>query len=786
MKRKKEIEYSIRFNAALIYIVVGLACCMMVFYLYNIRGSIGEQKKEIEQQKLALALTNKLVYTVSEIQSSGELYLSTKDKRYLRKFNHKILEVELIIDSISICTHKTAQQTGLLKLDSLLRRQYVIIGELGKRLDVQNPLQEVNKKLQDYTPVIKRDSIVVTTVKRDTVVSATRKKGFFKRLANVFSPAKDSVIVLSDKQVDTLRIERPDTSTIITRVDNAVRLAGEGYSKNIKAIEYNVGNLAASDKKIMEQISGLLLNMYGKTLNSIFAAIDKSEKIIDRNYTYSIIGGVVALVLVFIFIVLIVGSVNKGKVARLALQELNRKNLEIMESRHKLLLSVSHDIKTPLGSILGYLEMRKNDGHDVRSMQSSGNYILSLLENLIEFSSIEQGKLKISNAPFKLSDFFAAITEMFEPLAMKKGIAFEGIRDFDDELVLCLDQLKFKQIVANLLSNSVKYTTAGNVKLQLSYFNGELVCKITDTGAGIPPHYKEKIFVPFQRVERNNILAGGSGLGLYVVKGLVELMGGKIDLTSKVGEGSEFTVVLPAAVVENNIPQGKKHITIIDDDPVLLSMAAQMLCTLGHKVVTASAIEDIGACDIILADMEMGHFTGVDVLKSANGVPVVIMTARSDYDAADAHAHGFAAYLSKPFTVASLQSVFGGEPDSCNVASASALDSASSPAPANSSFVYDLPNHLLEELFDGDKEAMRETLDLLKSATASNMLLLRNALQEDDYIAARAVCHKMLPMFAQFGYKEAELLSKIEVHRNDEYQGWQEDVKKLLESLNPL
>ncbi|MEG0519021.1 MAG: ATP-binding protein, partial [Bacteroidales bacterium] len=601
MKRKKEIEYSIRFNAALIYIVVGLACCMMVFYLYNVRGSIGEQKKEIEQQKRALALTNKLVYTVSEIQSSGELYLSTKEKRYLRRFNHKILEVELIIDSIAICTHRTVQQTGLLELDSLLRRQYEIIGELGKRLNVQNPLQEVNQKLQDYIPPIKQDSVVVTTVRRDTVVRATRKKGFFKRLANVFAPAKDSVMVLSDKQIDTLHIEHSDTSTIITRVDSAVRLAGVGYSQNIKAIEYNVGKLAVSDKKIMEQISGLLLNMYGKTLNSIFTAIDKSEKIISRNYTYSIIGGVVALMLVLLFIVLIVLSVNKGKEARLALEELNRKNREIMESRHKLLLSVSHDIKTPLGSILGYLEMRKGDGYDVRSMQSSGNYILSLLENLIEFSSIEQGRLKISKAPFKLDDFFAAIIDMFEPLAIKKRIAFEGIRNFDKDLVICSDYLKIKQITVNLISNAIKYTTAGTVKLQVSYCNGDIVCKITDTGAGIPAHYQEKIFVPFQRVERNNILAEGSGLGLYVVKGLVELLGGKIHLTSKVGQGSEFTVVLPVAAVENNIPRGIKHITIIDDDPVLLSMAAEMLIKLGHKVATASSIEDIGACDMILA-----------------------------------------------------------------------------------------------------------------------------------------------------------------------------------------
>ncbi|MEG1288950.1 MAG: hybrid sensor histidine kinase/response regulator [Bacteroidales bacterium] len=746
MKLKESLESNIRFNAALIYFVVGLVCCIMVFYLYNIRGNIETQKQQIEQHRKTLALTNKMVYVVSEIQSAGNLYISTKNERYLKTFNHKILQIGLIIDSISICTNKPVQETGLLKLDTLLRKQYVIIRELGKRLGEQNPLIEVNKKLQNYNPIIKRDSILITTTKQDTIVNPAPKRGFFKRLAKLFVPGKDSVIVLSHKKIDTLNVARKDTLSIIPQIDSAVRMAGEGYSKNVKAIEFQVGVLAVSDQKIMEKISNLVLGMYGKTLNSIMLAIDNSERIIDRNYTYSIIAGIGALILGMIFIVLIILGVNRNK--------------EVMESRHKLLLSVSHDIKTPLGSILGYLELKRKDGYDVRSMQSSGNYILSLLENLIEFSSIEQGKLKISNTPFNLGELFTGIAEMFEPLAIKKGIAFEYNIDFSNEqlhnnseLILCLDQLKIKQIVVNILSNAVKYTTTGSVKLYVSYKDEKLLCKITDTGAGIPDSYKEKIFAPFQRVEKNNILADGSGLGLYVVKGLVDLLHGEMFLTSQVGKGSEFTVVIPAKSVENNISKGLKHITIIDDDPVLLSMTAEMLSSLGHKVTTVSKIDDIDKCDIILADMEMGHFTGVDVLKNAKEVPVVIMTARSDFGAEDARKLGFAAYLSKPFTLASLQSIFDG-------------------------------NSKIAELFGNDIESMRETLSVFKSATAANIILLQKALRANDYIAARATCHKMLPMFAQLGYdKIAEIMRKVEVHRNDEYDGWQKDIECIISNI---
>lgn len=773
----KRIEHNIRLNAAIIYFILGLACCTMVFYLYNIRGNIEEQQKEIERHRRSLALTNELVYAVSGIQSAGGKYISTGNLRYLRSYREQIIQIGVLIDSITVTGGGDVKQPGLLKLDTLLRRQMAVVYELGTTLAGKNPLGDINKKLRDLEPVRKRDSVWVTTVNQDTIVDAAPKKGFFGRLWRAFAPGKDSVVVLSNQHTNTLNITLPDTLAIIREVDSVVRVAGEGYYKNIRVIGKQVGRLAASDQEIMEQISAVLMEMYSGSLNSILAAVDESEQIIARNYAYSVVGGSVALVLVFILIAVIVNGVNKARMARTALERVNIKDRQIMESRHKLLLSVSHDLKTPLNSILGYLELRRSGGEDVRSMLSSGNYILSLWENLIEFSGIEQGTLKVSPAPFGLREFFETLTAMFEPLAAKKGIVFEYTFHFGEAETVRGDYLKIKQIIVNLISNAVKYTVKGSVRLEVTLKGNLLVCRIKDTGAGIPDELKTEIFTPFRRVEENNALAEGSGLGLYVVKELTGLLGGSVELVSQVGKGSEFTVTIPVEQVNAGIPGENKsmgdgvplRISVIDDDAVLLSVAGEMLTALGHKVSAVSRIEDIGTCDIILADMEMGTFTGLDVLKNAGGTPVVIMTARSGFTGEEAVSLGFAAYIPKPFTIYSLERVFG------RVKAPSALAESE-----------EVPPHL-KALFGEDVEAMRETLEVFRIATEMNLGLLREALENDDYREARGLCHKMLPMFAQLGYAEtAGTLRKVDMHLNEEYGGWQADVRKICSDVAEL
>jgi Signal transduction histidine kinase len=719
------IESKIRFKAAGLYIIVGIAAASMLLYLYNLRNNIQAQKQEVESQHRSLALTNELIYAVGEAQSSVSLFVSTNDTLYIRKFGKQIHRIDLLIDTLS--ETQPVGKAKLRQIKGLLSRQASNITELNRQLNQPIPVAAISERIHSYKP--QQEYTLRISYKKDTIYNTVKRKGFFGRLKEAFNPAKPRMTIINRQRIDTIRLSNNDSKTILAEVDLMARKADLRYQENIKAIGLKVADLIASDREISSRISALLLQLHRQTFNSVLAAISHSEQEINKNYNVSRIGGTFALALILLFIILIFYDVNKGKEARDRIRQ-------VMESRHKLLLSVSHDIKSPLGSILGYLELRQQQGEDIRSMKSSARHILALLENLLEFSSLEQGSLSVNQSDFSIYGICEEISQMFLPLAEAKKLSFSAE---SDKVRVHSDLMKIKQIIINLVSNSIKYTRQGEVFLQMKYTDGNLTLTVADTGAGIPEDKLAEIYEPFTRVESNNSLANGSGLGMFVVKGLVDLLGGTIRVTSKVGEGTKVEVAIPCEQTEYFIKSGTKKIAIYEDDPVVAQMVRDMLLKLGHKVVEQEP-------DIILTDMEMGEITGLDILASAGNIPVVVMTGHSDYTTDKAHALGFDGFLAKPFTLDALREIFGeGE-------------------------------KVEEDLWGDDLE---EILEIFRASTADNFVLLKAALQENDFRTAQSICHKMLPMFAQLGYPTEEL-RRMDARRGETYEGWQADVETIL------
>lgn len=726
---KMNIERKIRFKAAGLYIITGIAVAMMLLFFYNIRSNIKSQRTEVEKQQHVLVLTNKLIYTVSEAQSAVSLFVSTHDTTYINKFSKKLLSINSFIDTLIVI--EPVGKTKLQQIKNLLAKQTFNIAELNRQLGNENPLNAITERIQKYQPQQKKVTHNIATVKQDTVYKpAPKKKGFFSRLKEVFSPGKNSMMVVSNLYVDTVLGGSTDSSHILSEVKGMAVVAGKRYDKKIQAIQQQVAQQITSDREISTQIANLLLYLHRNTLNSVLSTIEQRERALNRNYTISLISGIVALGLILLFILLIIYDVNKGKEARERIKQ-------VMESRHKLLLSVSHDIKSPLGSIMGYLELRSQQGEDIKSMQNSARHILALLENLLEFSSLEQGSLQLNTAVFPLAELNEEIGQMFMPLADSKKLSF---RYSSDKVRLNSDQIKIKQIVINLVSNAIKYTPAGEVALQMTFTNGQLCVEITDTGAGIPADKLEDIYKPFSRVENNNALAHGTGLGMYVVKGLVHLLGGTIHISSEINTGTTVKVAIPCQQAEDTIKRGSKKIVVYDDDPVVAELASNMLIRLGHQIVE----EDY---DLILTDMEMGEITGLDILASAGTVPVIVMTGHSDFTAEKAAQLGFDGFVAKPFSLETLREIFG-EGETKN------------------------SDSFLEE--DDEK-----IMEMFRISTAENQLLLKQALADADFNKAQAVCHKMLTMFILLGYP-TEALLRMDAQRGEAYDGWQTDIETIL------
>lgn len=721
------IERKIGFKAAFLYLLTGLVVVALSVYIYQQRRQVSYQRDNIEKQQEIFMLTNELIQAVGDAQLLGSRYIATNDTRYIEQLDISILQVDSLINCLS--EKNEILHADLQLIIDLMNKQAANIYILNRRFAEINPLKDISKHLQDYKPPV-RENINVVTIRQDTIIKTTEKKNFFKRLKEVFSPDIDSTIIVTNQRIDTLKLANTEIPSILSDVDTIARKAGRKYEQHIRDIEEQVTILISADRKISTEITTLLMRLHEETLVSVLDAINQSEATIQRNYTFSIIGGGTALGLILLFILLIINDVNKGKQAREKLRQ-------VMDSRHQLLLSVSHDIKSPLSSILAYLELKTGKDEDIRTMQHAAKHILAMLENLLEYSSLEQGTLQLTMSDVEISLLEKETVDIFKPLAEAKGLL---LQHQTDKGLIRTDAMKIRQIIINLISNAIKYTPEGKVEVYILHKDNTLVIRVKDTGAGIPEDKLTEIFKPFTRIESNNSLAHGSGFGMYVVKGLTDLLGGNINIESKTGKGTVVEVTIPAVITAGNISKSKKKIAVYEDDKLMEELVHDMLKILGHEVVEE-------ACDFILTDMEMGEITGLDILAKAGNTPVILMTGRGDYTAEKALQQGFAGFIPKPFTIDNLKSVFG------EVAGA------------------DTDYFLLED----DEEIMT----LFRNSTRENQALLQLAIDTDNFSQAQSICHKMLPMFAQLGYDTA-ILKRMDGSRGKVYDGWQEDVKLLI------
>ena len=764
---KINIETGIHLKAILIYIVVAAICGVMIMYIYNLRQETNIQRQNIEQYHQKLALTNEFVFAVNQAQAEANQYIVSRKASQWSSYRQKIREVQLLADSLR---KMAAQDSILSEIDMLLRKKGNIVSELGKMFENQIPVDSIGKRLKSIGPSLLKDTIVMTTIEKDTVVHRTPKQGFWKRLANVFSPGHipDSIVKISIRQIDTLRMPEIRTE-VISDMSMIAEEASKNYADQLSAIESQLNILIVNDQSISSQITGLLYQLSLRSVNATLVEARKSAELISQSYTISIIVGGISLILILAFILMIISDVNKGKKARKALEEANARTRQILESRHQLLLSVSHDIKTPLNSILGYIELWRREEMiqqkaPLRSMQNSGQHIMSLLRNLLEFSSLEQGSLVPACSNFNLRQLCDEIAEMFELPAQQKNLALMCYFDIDEHCNVYSDALKIKQIVINLLSNSVKYTSEGIITFRMTYNNEKICFSINDTGAGIPADQMDALFKPFVRVDANKALAPGSGLGMFVVKGLVELLNGTIDVRSVVDEGTHIIVTIPAinVVVKQIASKSAKKILLADDDPALLVVLTDMLVRLGHmadKFEPSTCNTSFDEYDLVLTDLEMGNISGVDILRmirdTGNAITIVVMTGRSDYSETEAMETGFDGYLPKPVTMQSLERLIGTD------FSDKAAKPNDSPATNGST--------LLEEMFDGDRQAIAKVLEVFANTTQDNIQALHQAVSDNSFKQAQALCHKMLPMFIQVDAPAncIEFLKRMDAARND-------------------
>lgn len=352
------------------------------------------------------------------------------------------------------------------------------------------------------------------------------------------------------------------------------------------------------------------------------------------------------------------------------------------QAKTRFLATVTHELRTPLTGILGTLEVLDRDPADLEQhldvIRSSARALLSLVNDLLDISRIESGRLEIHDSPFDPAGVATDTVNQFRPSTSGRDVELE--LELSDELPRAVlgDADRLRQILTNLVGNSLKFTSRGTVKLAVSvvaanHERAELVFRVSDTGMGIPQDKLKVVFEPFQQLENNDGRRfGGAGLGLSIVKALVEKMGGTIDLESKLGEGTTFTVWLPFPLTEaveaaEQAPGDQTvegvSVLLVEDNPINRRVVSMQLQQLGASVDAAAggreALERLAqqAYGVVLMDCQMPDMDGYETVRRirASGdervrsTVVVALTAQALKEEADRCLEaGMNDYLSKP------------------------------------------------------------------------------------------------------------------------------------------
>lgn len=775
-RHRRHYESRVRWEAVLIFLIAIAIIAAMIYYVRNIKESIIEQRSTIDRNEMVLNLTNNLIQKMNETQSFAQLYSFTGDQDYLNNFRLNLQDISDIKDSIIFYSNDSRNKAILNDILQLLRRKEIIIKQISHHYDIFNPYESIYKLMEGYQPENKTKVVVVT--KQDTIVRKADRQSFFQRLFSSDN-AHDSIILVTTTTFDTIRESHDNKEDIMKDIKLYTEKGRKEYIERIQTLEYQYQTFIKSDQIISEQISGLLIILHQQSLTSVMNEIQKSESVIQRNLNYAIYGGTTALGFIVLCILLIFNDIHRASRARKAVEEAKKRTEEIMESRHKLLLSVSHDIKAPLASIVGHIELmqmenpKADDVQRLNSMKYSSEHILSLLSNLLEFSSLDQGKQHLSRADFNPAELCDQLAAMFKPIAENKQLKFFYHKHIADDIYVNSDALKIKQVVSNIISNALKYTIEGEVHFGAYLINNKLVFNVLDQGIGIPSDKIDEMFKPFSKAENNPGLAEGNGFGLYVVKGLLELLDGTINVMSELEKGSHFEIKIPVKLVEKAkvdskpvaespivIAKKQLNILLIDDDNSLLSVISAMLKKIGHNSdICRSYIEfnkyinELDNYDVVITDREMGTFSGNDALKMIKSVDaqktVILMTARDQYSERYALKEGFDGYIRKPFSIKDLANLLNTniveeEGQHCN-------------------YNEDFPQ--LCAMFSNDADAIRAILQTFANTTSENLVTLNDAVSEHDFEKAQAICHKMRPMFIQLEQPSAQYLIDMDNSR---------------------
>ena len=600
---------------------------------------------------------NQLNMQITGLSLLGETVAEWNEKD-AEQYHHK----RMVIDS-TLCVFRevfSSERIGIDSIRDILAHKERLMRDLA---EIHSRQRILNRRIADRVPVIVRQSANENPYK-------AKRKGFLG-LFGKKEGAKPSV-----------------TTSMLHSLNNDV-IAGQKVQNRI--LSEQTDSLIAHNAILNSQLR-LLIHQIDCNVQSDLK-LQESKIAAMRKMSFIQIGGLALFILLLLLVLFIVIHRDAIRIKRYKresadlirqLKQSALRNEELITSRKKAVHTITHELRTPLTAIIGYAGLMQKDcdvdkiGSYIQNIQQSSNRMREMLNTLLSFFRLDNGKEQPNFAPCRISTITHTLETEFMPVAISNGLALT-INCHTDAVVLT-DKERILQIGNNLLSNAIKFTESGGVSLITDYDDGLLKLIVEDTGTGMTEDEQRRVFGAFERLS-NAATKDGFGLGLSIVQRIVAMLGGTVWLESEKGKGSCFIVEIPMQTAEEQPEQSRQgyvrqneayhEVIAIDNDAVLLFMLKEMYAQEGIHCDTCTDAAELmelirkKAYSLLLTDLNMPDINGFELLEllrtsnvgNSRDIPVVVTTASGSCSKEELMDRGFSGCLLKPFSISELMEV---------------------------------------------------------------------------------------------------------------------------------
>ena len=761
------------------YVLLFLVSVVAGYVIFKEIQKLSHQEKINQKDRNKIIQISKILSLVNDTESAGRIAMRTDDREALQLFLEKnvYLQTEILKFRRDISSEK--QVFTLDTIRSLLNLKSENLQELKAFQETDSTsiiIRSAIRKLSSLEPYLGYELYGKDSYRRK---SSTPEKtppdiaSILKKYKNIKIPT-----TFKNTKFDKVVLE---TLTLLNKVN-------EETEDSKSQINEKMRKLWKNDVQISRKLDDLLHNFEEEVLaNSQKLSLER-EQIFENSKNLLMISFLVALGIIVISSIVIINDFVTSQRYRRRLEAANRKSNNLLKNREQLISMVSHDLRTPLSSIVGYSELlsKQNVSEKGKNYLShikySSEYISKLVDELLDYTRIEAGKITIEKVPFNTTEIIDEVANNVKSAYKTKDINLSlSFSETVNNLNFSSDAYRIKQILYNLISNAFKFTERGTVHIQADarQLNGdeyEIGIAVTDTGIGIKKEQQEHIFDEFtQANDEISKRYGGSGLGLHISQKLANLLRGKIYLESYENKGSTFTLrFLAEKVVERTkttqiITNDKNPdlitIIVIDDDLSILSLIKELLKQKNINAITFNngkeAFEqmenfdfDLVITDIQLPEMNGFHFVTLFNEQYKNTpLPVLAITGRRDVPESFYMKSGFSGILPKPFSPEQFYQKLKLFFPKLNI------EVENKPIMVSNNIEGGYTPEILESFMGDDREGIIGIYEHFLKESSENIQTLKLLADREDYKGIKAIAHKMTTMFAQINAKrESEIL----------------------------